>query len=243
MTEEQMDLINLREYYLIKSTATNKPYIDEKRCCYMFDASLEADTFISSHKNTTKADRAFYREETFCTEFYKVGIRGICVRLAKENQWINISIEKVNVRKQFYNAETNGTILLLKETSKKKYLRELQKSQFLVPVEIIHRRPGQCPSLHYCYAIARGNRQYYILFTTIQEFEQWSSSQKQEWEPLQMDLREFDRIRLKHDILINPLSDELVLTNQQIAVITGDMYERHSRNQIHRPKTGRKQAG
>ena len=109
-----------------------------------------------------------------------------------------------------------ASILRLKQTKKRKHLQELENVPFLAAIMLDDRKAGQYPSVHYCYAELSNGDIYYLLFTTLQEFETWNQTQENKFHPNQTCLQDFTRIRKGHPVLINPLSDKLILTHAQI---------------------------
>ena len=57
---------------------------------------------------------------------------------------------------------------------------------------------------------------YYILFTTLQEFEKWNKDKKEDWKPLEINIRDFGRIRKGSPIVINPANDKQIFTDKDI---------------------------
>lgn len=223
MEQEYIDLLTLNEYYLIMSAKTGKPYMDRDYSCYMFELHSDAETFCTEIPDTISAESKNYKQIEFCTGFYSYGIRNIKV-FPRGKTCINIPLGINDVKKQFYNSEANGLVYRLKQTSEKKYLRELKNVPLFAPVLINPRLPKQYPDIHYCYATFSGSDSvYYILFTTLQEFEQWNKEQKENWRPLEVSLSKFQQIRNGKSILINPVKDKLILTDKQIIIALEDV--------------------
>lgn len=220
MKQEYINILTLKEYFLIMSTLTKKPYLDKNYGCYMFETRSDADAFTKEIQGTYYEEARTFKQIHFCTEFYSYGITSIHVQ-ERGKEIIIVPVEKEDVRKQFYNADANKLIYRLKQTSEKQYLRKLNNVSFFAPVFIEKRLPKQHPSIHYCYATFTGNDVYYILFSTLQEFELWNKEQVRDWKPLEISLSKFSQIQKGKPVLINPIQDKLILTNQQIEISIG----------------------
>ncbi len=222
MTQENINLMTLHEYHLIMSSITKRPYLDIDNSCYMFELESEADVFVKNTENVFAAAPAYYKQMTFCTEFYSLGIRLIHVKIRQNKDFVDIPVEKIDTKKQFFNPLAVQNICRLKQTNQTKYLRNLKDVSFFVPVLIDMRIPKQYPCLHYSYATFNGSDQHYLLFATIQEFETWNKEQENKWKPMEVSLSTIGRIRGKNPILINPLSDRVILTDRHINAAIGE---------------------
>ena len=70
--------------------------------------------------------------------------------------------------------------------------------------------------MHYVYATLKKNMEFYVFFSTLAEFDKWNSQQRDEWKPLEIYMGDFKKIRKQNPIIINPLSDMLILTGEQV---------------------------
>jgi hypothetical protein len=73
--------------------------------------------------------------------------------------------------------------------------------------------------MYYSYAKFGSDTKYYVLFSKLSEFEEWNKTQSDEWKPMELDLRKFGRIRDESPVIINPLTDKLILDNKQLNTI------------------------
>ena len=217
MEQKYVNLLTLTEYYLVSSTITDKPYIDEALNCYLFTKKSDAEAFSGELKDTKVLDAKTYRLQ-FITELYGYGVKNIRV-MTRESKFSNIPVEKADAAKQYANPETCRNLILLKQTLKKKYAKALKKGMFIAPILIDPRFEKRYPELHYSYATFDGNDRYYVLFTTLKEFEKWNAEQPQDWKPVEMQLYKVGRIRKNNSVLINPLSDKVILQDRQISEI------------------------
>ena len=220
MIQEHINLLTLKEYFLIISDITGKPYIDKDYGCYMFEVKSDAKAFTDGIENTSFDDARTYKQMTFCTEFYSYGISTIHVKSRANEEFVDIPVEKEDAKKQFFNPEAHRMILRLQQTKQKQYLRGMGRLKFISPVLLDARLPKQYPGIHYSYATITQSDKYYILFSTIQELKQWNEEQENKWNSLEVTLETFGRVRKENPVFINPLSNKLILNDKQIAIAT-----------------------
>lgn len=182
---------------------------------------MEAKQFCDQLPGTRfKPDPSYIKPKPFISMCYGAGVDQIRVKSVMNDSYVNITVQKDDAGCQFYNREAERNILRLKQTRQKKYLLKLAEQHFLSPIMIDEREEGQYPIIHYSYAMLAEGKIYYLLFTTIQEFEQWNLTQSVNFFPNQTSFQDLNKIRGNYPVLINPLSDLLVLTNKQIISIT-----------------------
>ena len=149
--------------------------------------------------------------------FYNQGAKGILVFLRDTKKSIHIPLLEEEVKSeytQYYNHETNGALNRVQQTSQKQYLTMLATGTFFTPVKIIPRSVGEYPYLHYSYATFKDPTPYFLLFSTLQEFDRWNGLQDILWQPMEITIDKFGRILGKQPVLINPLSNKLILTHK-----------------------------
>lgn len=212
-------ILTLRRYHLILSSFTHKPYLDKDFCCYMIEDPSEAKAFTEKTVDTYYDEQAYYKQINFCTEFYSYGISAIKVKTRQQTEYTTIPVERLDAKKQYYNPEANRLILRLLETKQKQYLRDMKSVVFLSPVVLDPRHERQYPGIHYSYATTNQTDKYYLLFSTMQEFDTWNAEQEKKCVPLEVDLDTFTRIRHQDPVIINPASDKLILNDKQIKLI------------------------
>ena len=229
MTQEEKDLLTIREYYIIYAKATGKPYIDINNACYLFEIASEAKTFCEALQNTYVTNSQQLNEGIFGSDFYGYGIDLIHVKEKKRDEFTDVKLDKgcAKIRKH-YNRLCVRDIYRLKQTGMKKYLRRFKKHTFLTPVKIDERLLKQYPKIHYSYATTNGEDKYYLLFSTIQEFSKWNDDNGKIWMPLEVTLNTFGNIRKSSPVLINPGSDKLILTEKHIKIALEEEKEKQS---------------
>ena len=218
MSSDEKNLLTIKEYYLIRSSITKKPYIDRNYSCYLFEAKSEADTFCKSIPNTYPDMAKFYTQRIFGTEFYGYGIKNIKVKPIKADKTITIAVSKEDAKKHYYAPKLTSNILRIKQTKEKAYLREIKDEIVLVPCQIEPRYEKNVPKIYYCLANI-GNKDYYVAFSALKEFNEWNNSNNCEWQPMGISLSKLKRIRKNSPIIINPETDALILTNDNLVNI------------------------
>lgn len=222
MTKDETNLLTLNKYFQIFSSDTKRLYIDKNFRCYLFQSDLEAKQFCDQLEGTyfNSNSPSYVKQGPFISQCYGLGIEQIRIKTVKNEKYIDITVDKKDAKRQFYNPVTMRNILRLKQTKKNKYLKELAETLFISPILIDKREEGQYPVIHYSYGLLKDGSINYLLFTTLQEFEKWNDTQKQNFWPNQTSLQELNKIRNNNPVLINPLSDQLILTDKQILSIT-----------------------
>ena len=215
MKQEYINYLTLHEYFIIESEITGRPYIDKSFGCYLFELKSEAEDFTKGIQNTRFTDAKTLTQAVFCNEYYSYGIRKINVKL-RERKNMEIPLEKADARRSYFNHFTNGLINRLMETKQKKYLRELNGNTILVPIVIDERKPQSYPSMHYTYVKQKDEKKYYVLFSSMQEFVKWNETQGFKFKPMEIEIEKFKRVRAGSPVITNPISDKLILTDEQL---------------------------
>lgn len=215
-------ILTLKEKYSILSTKTGRLYIDDNCQCYLFEAERDAKQFCDKFKDTFFKEPELLKQIPFITKCYSFGITNIKVKKASEEKFYNIPVVRSDTSRCYCNRETMFNLLMLKQTKYARYLRNIANVPFLSSVFIDERKEGHYPVLHYSVAEVSDERTYFLLFTDLKEFNSWKSSQIQSDNllPNETTLQELNKIRNGLPVLINPLSDMLILTNKQINSVT-----------------------
>ena len=225
MNKEDLNYLTLTEYILVKSKRTGRPYIGKDYTCYFFEVPSEAQKFADTlNKDGDKVElekATYYTKNTFCTSFWSYGIEKIHVKTRNKDANI-INISKEDTIKKFYNHDGCKHLYRLMDSGLKSEFRALAKETYYSPVIISRRIEKEHPSVHYMYAyIPNDTNKYFILFTTLQEFEKWkfekwNENKKEDWKPLEINIRDFGRIRKGSPIVINPANDKQIFTDKDI---------------------------
>jgi len=120
MTAEETNLLTLKPYYKIRSTATGRLYMDKDLRCYLFESEREALQFCKQFDFLEIEPAELLRQANFVAMCYGMGIEYIRIKTVKNSQFTNIKIEKEDARRQYYNRNAVKNILRLKQTKKRK---------------------------------------------------------------------------------------------------------------------------
>lgn len=214
-----------RKFCVIMSVATGLPYLDEKYGCYFFEKKKEAIDFIEDAKIVDGIKLKYEDIKEIDSYILKKiifqGAKIIIVKIDGEPDYFDIKVSKLKIKDNSYkNSILNGLICQLKQTKKAKYLRAMRKTHFIMPILVDKRKEGAYPSMHYIYATMGKTKPYYVLFSTLNEFENWNRNQPGKWDCIEIIMEDFNQIRLKNAVVINPMTDKLVLTGKQVDMIS-----------------------
>ena len=219
MTDKERNLLELGEYYIIMAADTKKPYIDDDRSVYIYDTIGEALAFCKTHPGTYKDTKPVTLNQRFyCNKFYALGIEKIVLKKVNKEAIIIPLVREDIKNRQFFNHDGNAHINCLIQSKKKKYLRALKNDDLYCPLIIVPRLTKQYQILKYCKA-TYNNAEYMILFSTIQEFDSWNETQGKKWKPMKTSLVKIEQERHGLPVLINPFSDHLILSSQNIYTV------------------------
>ncbi len=220
MEQKIIDLFTINKYVMIKSTITKMPYIDKNGACFMMNSMSEAKQFTDIRKNTECDELKNYNNiQSLVDTFYQQGIKKINVKLNEKDDFFVYEIKKEDLKTNRYcNHEANFLLIRYHETGEKKYLKALKKCLFITPVALPHREEAQYQEIKYCVLKYSGKR-YYLMFTTLQEFNKWNTSQILDYSPLEINFLKADRIRKDNGIIVNPLSVRMLLEDETIQVL------------------------
>lgn len=216
-----------RKFCIITSVITGLPYLDEKYRCYIFEKKREAINFVDDAK---LADGIILKYEDINEIDSRIlkkivfqGAKILTLKFDGEPDYLDIRVSKLKIKDNSYkNNILNGLICQLKQTKKAKYLRAMRKTHFIMPILVDNRKEGAYPSMHYIYATMGKTKPYYVLFSTVDDFENWNRNQSRKWDCIEIIMEDFNQIRLKNAVVINPMTDKLVLTGKQVDMISED---------------------
>ena len=220
MEQNYINLLSINKFNVIMSARTKKPYMTDDGACFLYEINAEASKFCEKTPDTYVEGPKILKQTEFCNGFYSLGIKKINVQ-TKTGELVEIPLSKKDVPRGFYNPKCNFSTLMLKQTKKKKYLNDLKSRKFLTPARVDPRVSGKISVVHYCYAYLKDNKEkMFLLFSSLDEFNEWNEKkEKKMWKPLNIEFKNFDRIRKKNSVVINPLSDKVILNNAQIQTV------------------------
>lgn len=221
--QKTIKFLEQRKYYIIYSSITKRIYLSEDYECFAFETKSDIQNYIEllqeSGKKTYFCESVEMNEKKI-SEIIEQGARTLVVQFRGKDDFFDIKLSGMTTRRKTYtNGMLQGFICLLKQTKKAKYLRNMRKAKFIMPILLDERKDKEFPSFHYVYATMGKGVQYYVLFSTLYEFEEWNKRQKKKWQCIEIIMEDFDKVRQDNAIIINPLSDALVLSNKQANMI------------------------
>lgn len=227
MNQKGIELLTDKKYYVILSIATKQAYIDGDGTGYIFSAKKDAEDFLEetghdkvyingSSKNISRNKDI---RDYFCEGMRKLHVtrRNQKTAEVEEN---DIEIKRGDVKKGYYNVALEFNVTRLRETALKKYVLAMKDNNFIVPVYIPSRKEKEYPKLYYCHAVFADKREALVLFSMMEEFDNWNNDmikhKGQQFFPLEISATRVMKARNNGDIFLNPLSDKLFLTDKQL---------------------------
>lgn len=219
MTQEEKNLIQLSKFTIIKDKRTSKPHLDHDFSCLLYELYTDADAYVNRKENK---DLYIENSDIYTPEkisaIYAEGVQELTLILKDKSQK-KIKIGPDDLISGFYNNKANGIILLLKQTLEKQYLRMMKDIRIFAPVYIKSRFPKRYPEIHYSYAKFNEKDAFYVLFTTLQEYEEWVKTQDEKIQLMETTFVGYKNIYKNNSIIINPLSDKLILNKSHLKIL------------------------
>lgn len=209
-----INAIDLTVSYLIISVITNKVYLDEERNAYLFFSKNEAAAFVMETEDTTVQEGTYKSKEDFLSECYAAGARKVIIHSGTGTKEM-VSLGENRVKLDFYNSMLNASVSLLRETKKSKYMIDIAKERFIVPVKI-NNDDGQVILYGVVRASGANKEDYrYLAFTDLKEFQAWAEK-VQGWKPLSVSFDTMIQIGKNHGYMVNPFGNRLVLSYENM---------------------------
>lgn len=220
MDSQFVNLFTLKKYNVINSSLTNMIYLNAQNECFFMESSIEAKQFCEINKNTYLLDAQYYKNiQIYINTLYQLGVETINIKQKGEKNFTKYHIDKEDLKSNIYfNHTVNQCLLQLQQTGQKRWLQKMHGEVFITPILLVARVEAQYPTIKYS-IVKRDGKQYNILFSTLQEFDEWNSAQISKYGPLEVDLTKFERIRDTRSVIVNPLSNRLILDNNAIKII------------------------
>ena len=218
MEQKIINLLSTKKYCLVLSKKTGRAYIDKDMACYLFEFIADGESFCKKIENTELDKLKILKQKTFCIDFYCLGIKKIKIKPAN-GKMIEADLSEKDVPQQWKNEYVNGQLLRLKQTGQAQYLRNLSDQSFIVPTIIDNRNERCYPAIHYGIAKTKNDESFSVLFSTLQEFNEWNKKkQTNRWSPLFLPLKKIASLKKGVAVIINPISDKIILNEQQIKI-------------------------
>lgn len=205
----------INQAYIIMSTKTGKPYIDDANASYLFQQERYAKAFVLDKKNVAIDGPKYYNVINLFSQCYAAGADVLYINRSGKKEKITLSPSVVE--RAFYNHHSNQIIGQLKQTKRKSFLPELKKAYFIMASKIV----VDDDKVSILYATAEKedeDRFLYLAFTDLDEYSYWSSRVKG-WEPLRVRYDSLRRISKHHGVLFNPYGNNFVLTRKMMEAI------------------------
>lgn len=201
-----------QEKYIILSAITRRPFINESRQSYLFTDKADAKTFGKrmKHEKVIYKNVSDEKLKSICSWCYSAGAEYIIID--EEGKRSIRRLSERHLDKNYYNCRLSADLALLMHTKKTKYVADLEKCEFVVPIRITN---GDSVSIVYATAMKEDRDMFiYLSFTDLNEYKKWADKVKDGWEPLAVDVGGLKRIGKKHGFMINPFSERFILTGE-----------------------------
>lgn len=213
-----LNVLSIKQHITIMSEKTKLPYITNKGECFVVESKAEAEGVMQKLPHTYLSDPHMMRQLEVLSEFWGYGIEAIFVK-EKGSDYAKMELSEIKARgsrNAAYNHETCKVLNLLLETGEAEYLRTLSRLPFYAVASVSKRIPERSQSVRYVFAKTSDLKSYYVFFSTLSEFNEWNKSQNNGWSPLSTTFRDFATIRKDDNIVVNPLSQRLILQNYML---------------------------
>ena len=223
MNSDEISLITGKKYYLILSAKTNQAYIDKDGAGYLFAIKREAESYVNAlgHSKvyiTGKSQTITQNKDI--RAFICLGMKSLNIKRRDKDVPDVIVFRRADIRKGYYNTDLEFNVTRLRQTSMLKYLLAMKENTFLVPVYIAPREEKKYPKLYYCHAVFKDKHEALVVFSMMEEFDTWNKTmihdKGKEFFPLEISATRVLKARNGADVIINPLSDKLYLTAEQL---------------------------
>lgn len=222
MNSEGVALLTKKKYYLILSVKTKQAYIDKNGAGYLFAIKKEALDFAGSMQPKVYVSETSKNitQNKDIKSFVCLGMRTLLIKRRDKDSPDKIELGKGDIKRGYYNTDLEFNITRLRETSLLKYLLDMKKNTFLVPVYLQERKSKEYPKLFYCHAIFSDKKEAIVAFSMMEEFNDWNKDQiknkGREFFPLEVSATRLLKAANGADVIINPLSDKLYLKDSQL---------------------------
>lgn len=195
--------------YLIYSTLTKKPFIDEKRRSYLFTEEQDAESFVADVPNTEPSELPELNWESVFSVCFAAGAEILKERRGN-NKEVTHSIREEKLEKRFYNADTNANVSRYLHTGNDEYLKGIKNCKMIVPIRIMNDPYTKIDyPIIYKHKSKKGDYAF-LAFTDIEEYNKWTEKDNG-WDPLLVDNTAMRRIGGKHGLMVNVYSARLFI--------------------------------
>ena len=211
-----LETLKIETSYLMLSSATQRPYLDENRNAYLFFNKDMADLFANNTGNIDIGDPEYREPVDIMAWCFRNGAKYLILDATGKQEKVRLCLQ--NVKRDYYAHNLTADINLYKETKKHDFLYDMAQYSFVVPARI----PDQkIPILSYASVKAGINgkkQEMYLAFTDLDEYKKWEEKVKG-WNPLLVRFDFMAQIGKQHGYVINLFGNRLVLEGGAIRTI------------------------
>lgn len=222
MDQTFIDKFNTTEYYVLSSSLTKHPFISESGNVYLFETETQAKPFLEKDKRLFLAPPKQYEQRSLYVTFLSQGATKIFLVDREGNSLSEtLSPSDPGAPPIMYLSDTNRIFYLLWHTGQKKYLQEFADMDIIAPMYTEPRPKKFFPKLLYPNALSKSeqDKSFVFVFTTLKGFDEWNESQGSKYFPLKMTFKEFETIRKRSTVIINPTYDRLPIYDNVIRAV------------------------
>lgn len=127
--------INTKEFYMILSSVTDKPYLGDDMSVFCFEKKADGMKFIEEHKSTKMGFKPMVIIRPYLRDLFLSAVANVNIK-TEDGRQISIPLSQKDFRDHLGNEKAVKNLMLLKQTGIKKYLRNLKECDFYMPVHI-----------------------------------------------------------------------------------------------------------
>ena len=180
--------INTKEFYMILSSVTDKPYLGDDMSVFCFEKKADGMKFIEEHKSTKMGFKPMVITRPYLRDLFLSAVANVNIK-TEDGRQISIPLSQKDFRDHLGNEKAVKNLMLLKQTGIKKYLRNLKECDFYMPVHIDIRKPGSTQKVHGCRSQRKGKASR-LIFVTVWDFNEWNKHNKQGWNAVKIPFKE-----------------------------------------------------
>ena len=206
-------LFDINKLYVLESTQTNAPYVDENGASHIFIHKEDAEKDAENYEDVRISDPKFYTMAVMGKLCYSAGADAfnICVDGKSET----IPIREQDLEIAYYNHALNRSLALIKQHKLPKDLCSITLCDFLVPAQV--RQEESDIQIVYCVAkhTQTDMETLYLAFSSLNEFALWSMDNPG-WKVIQADYKKLRGICGKNGFMINPSGNRLIVSAKML---------------------------
>lgn len=200
---------------------SDKAFLDHKYRAYFFQAKSDLEQYCSKTPGARPAEKAEYIDQRHKDRLYDNGADYMRLLEKDSGKYVDVAITESDVRRGFYNHDTNRTYIRYAITKSKELLEKLAKCNMIAAVRTPPREEKETPKIIYGAAKMKDDEEkFMILFTTMQAFKKWNESNtKKSFAPVYLNSEMIENIREGRGILINPYEENMILESKTLESI------------------------